>query len=72
VPGGPQHPRELPKRAIEIRDVHKRDRAEDEVDGVVRKRQFVEVGLVELTLRDLLAGTREHSGRRVDADNGVT
>jgi hypothetical protein len=40
--------------------VNERDRADHEVDGVVRERQFVEVGLVELAQRDLLARTREH------------
>ena len=60
MPAGAQHPRELAERALDVRQVHERDRADDEVDRVVLERQLVEVGLVELALRDLLAGTREH------------
>jgi hypothetical protein len=62
VPARAQHARELGERAIEARQVHEGDGADDEVDGVVAERQLVEVCLVELGLRDLRARTREHPG----------
>ncbi|HXH88265.1 MAG TPA: hypothetical protein VNI55_06630 [Gaiellaceae bacterium] len=60
VPARAQDARELAEWAVEVRQVHERDRADDEVDGFVRERQLVQVGLVELALRDLLACEREH------------
>src|SRR5207237_10051621 len=55
VPAGAQHPRELAERSVEARALRERDRADDEVDRVVRKRQLVKVGLMELALRDPLS-----------------
>src|SRR5207253_50771 len=48
VSAGAQHARELAERPLDVREVHERDRADDELDRVVRNRQLVEVGLVEL------------------------
>lgn len=61
VPARAQHPRELAEGPPDVREVDERDRADNEVDGVVLERKRVEVGLVELSLRDLLAGDGEHA-----------
>jgi hypothetical protein len=53
-------------------DVAERDRADDEVDGVVRERHVVQVRLVRLAIGHLLASPLEHPGRGVDADHLVT
>ena len=71
VATGAQHSRELAERACDVGEMDERDRAYNEVDGVVRKRQLMKVGVMELAPRHLLPSNREHPGRRVDADDRV-
>src|SRR4051794_6626482 len=54
VPAAAQDPRELAERAVDLGEVHERDRADDEVDRVVGKRELVKIRLVELPAWDLL------------------
>ena len=55
----------------QVGDMAQRDRADDQIDGIVGERHVVQLGLVELALGDLLAGEPEHLGRCVDGDHLV-
>jgi hypothetical protein len=69
VPVRSKNPHELRQRLRQVGDMARGDGTDDEIDGVVRNRQLVQVGLVELALGHLLASAREHLGRGVDADH---
>ncbi len=59
-PAGAQHASELGQYRIEAGDVVERERADDDVDGVVRQRQPVKLGEVEPGLGDTLPRAGEH------------
>ena len=62
VAAGAQHASELGQYRIEARDVLECERADDDVHGVIRQRQPVKLGDVELAILDTLPRVGEHVG----------
>src|SRR5262249_60705957 len=68
---GTQNPHEFRKDGGQFRYVRERQGADNGVDMVVGERQVMQVGLVELTGRDLGPGPGEHVWRDVHSDDLV-
>src|SRR5215471_7110053 len=66
-----EHASELCENRSQLGDMSERKGTDDDVHAAVRQGQVVQVGLVELTGRDLRSGPGEHVRRDIDADDMV-